>query len=72
MELLVLKAKNENRVVYLKKEAQGFIFCEMNKASVYPLTKMAEVKSYQKEALESGLKDVEIFKLVITEEKIDE
>ncbi len=72
MELLVLKASDGSNVVYLKKEAEGFIFCAMNKASVYPLSAIEDVRRYRKEAEGSGIENVEIFKLHITEIKIED
>ncbi len=64
MELLIIKSRDH----YFRFKKNTFETCPMNKASVFPLEKISEVKVCKKKLENDGIVDAAIFKLIITEE----
>ena len=64
MELLIIK----NRDHYFRFKEDTYETCPMNKASVFPLEKVAEVRVFKKKMEDDGVADAEINRLIITEE----
>jgi len=64
MELLIIK----NRDHYFRFKEDTYETCPMNKASVFPLEKVAEVRVFKKKMEDDGVADAEIYRLIITEE----
>lgn len=64
MVLLIIKSK-EN---YFRFQGDSYDTCPMNKASVFPMEKVAEVKMLLKKLKNDGLEDAAIFQLTIIEE----
>ena len=67
-ELLIVKAGNQ----YLRFLPEGHQFCEFDKASVYPLDQVAQVRERIHRAQENGIADIELRKLTIIEEPFSE
>lgn len=61
-ELLVVKSGEE----YLRFQDDDFAFCTMSKASVYPLSRLAEVCSRMHQVTRAGI-ECKLMKLTITE-----
>jgi hypothetical protein len=64
MELLIIKSRDH----YFRFKKNTYETCPMNKASVFPLEKVAEVKVCKKKLEDDGVPDAEIYRLIITEE----
>ncbi len=64
MELLIIKSRDH----YFRFKEDTYETCPMNKASVFPMEKVAEVKITKKKLEDDGIVDAAIFKLIITEE----
>ena len=64
MELLIIKSRDH----YFRFQGDSYDTCPMNKASVFPLEKVAEVKVCKKKLEDDGVPDAEIYRLIITEE----
>ena len=64
MELLIIKSSDH----YFRFKKNTYETCPMNKASVFPLEKFAEVKVCKKKLEDDGVADAEIYRLIITEE----
>ena len=64
MELLIIKSRDH----YFRFKKNTYETCPMNKASVFPLEKVAEVKVCKKKLKDDGVADAEIYRLIITEE----
>lgn len=64
MELLIIKSRDH----YFRFKKNTYETCPMNKASVFPLEKFAEVKVCKKKLEDDGVADAEIYRLIITEE----
>ncbi len=64
MELLAVKRGDK----YLRFLEESYVLGKMNKASVFPMDKVAEVLEKKNELVKAGLVDVEIVKLTISEE----
>jgi len=62
-ELLIVKDGER----YIRFFDNGFEYCSMNKASVYPLETLAEVKD-RCQQIESESGELKLMKLIITEE----
>lgn len=63
-ELLILRTGDS----YIRLRADGHELCDMEKASVFPLTKAHEVHNYQTKLAAQGIDDLRIHKLTISEE----
>lgn len=63
-ELLILRADDS----YIRLRADGHELCDMEKASVFPLTKVHEVRSHRDELAARGIINLRIHRLTITEE----
>lgn len=67
MELLVIKCGD--RYARVKEDAHQL--CGIDKASVYPMEKLVEVRRLAAVLRHQGLKDISIRKLVLTEEPLE-
>jgi len=68
MELLIIKSGSE----YIRVKEQAYLLCKIDKASVFSLEKLTEVKRHVEAVRNSGFQDVSIRKLVLREEPLDE
>ena len=66
MELLIIKSGND----YIRVKEEAYLLCGIDKASVYPLKKLSEVRRHVGVICKSGFRDVSIRKLVLTEEPL--
>ena len=66
-ELLVVKVGDD----YIRFLDTGFEYCSMNKASVFPLVQVAELRTRCDE-IEPKIKGLQLMKLVISEEPFSE
>ncbi|MDD9301613.1 MAG: hypothetical protein HUK40_04405 [Desulfobacter sp.] len=66
MELLIIKIGDH----YLRVKPQGFFKVGLDKASVFPMKNLAQVKTLANEAETKGFKNIVIKKLVLTEEDL--
>ena len=64
MELLIIKSRDH----YFRFKQDTYKTCPMNKASVFPLEKVAEVKILKKKLEDDGIVDAAIYRLIISEE----
>ena len=64
MELLIIKSRDH----YFRFKKNTYETCPMNKASVFPLEKFAEVKVCKKKLEDDGIADAVIYRLTINEE----
>jgi len=67
-ELLIVKAGNH----YLRFLPEGHQFCNFDKASVFPLDQVTQVREHMRRAHEDGAADIELRKLTIIEEPYPE
>ncbi len=67
MELLVINSGNH----YIKVEEDGYLRCDLDKASVFPLEQSDRVKEHSRMLQEQGFGPVSVKKLVITQEDFD-
>ncbi len=67
MEFIVIKVSDS----YIRVRAEKYELCSMEKASVFPMEKIEQVKDRVIRLRNMGLKDVHMFKLTITEDKIE-
>jgi len=63
-ELLIIKAKES----YYRFTDDGYLPCEMNKGSVFPLEEVEKVKEMCAALHRDGIADASLVKLTITEE----
>jgi hypothetical protein len=68
MELLIIKSGKK----YIRVKQDSYILCLLDKASVFSSDSLAMVKDHVKNAAESGLPDVSIYKLKLSEEPLKE
>ena len=66
MELLIIKTATG----YLRIKPDAFIEVGLDKASVYPMDRLAHVEELEREAKTRGYETVQIKKLVLTEEDL--
>ncbi len=66
MELLIIKTGTK----YLRIKSDEFIEVGLDKASVYPMDRLAHVEELERGAKTRGYKAVQIKKLVLTEEDL--
>ncbi len=64
MELLIIKSRDH----YFRFQGDSYDTCPMNKASVFPLEKVTEVKVCKKKLEDDGIVNAAIYKLTIIEE----
>jgi len=64
MELLIIKSRDH----YFRFQGDSYDICPMNKASVFPLDKVAEVRVFKKKLEDDGIADAAVYRLTITEE----
>lgn len=67
-ELLVVKVGSR----YLRFLPEGYEICSFDKASVFPLDQVAQVREQMHRALGNGAADIELRKLTIIEEPYTE
>jgi len=63
MELLILKQKDS----YVRYKDGEYLFCGMDKASVFPMSKIQEVKDHILNLQNNGFPEATIGKLIIEE-----
>ncbi|PIE61387.1 MAG: hypothetical protein CSA29_03610 [Desulfobacterales bacterium] len=66
MALLIIKTCNQ----YLKFKDNDILTVSLDKASVFPMTRLADVKALEHQATAAGYRDVIIKKLILTEEDV--
>ena len=66
MELLILKSGER----YLKTSLTEYELVDLNKASVFPLDQLEQVREFEQKALTQGFTDLSVKKLVLTEEDL--
>jgi hypothetical protein len=68
MELLIIKSGND----YIRVKAESYIFCQLDKASVFPLDKLEEVRTHAKILREKGCRRISISRLKLSEEPFED
>ena len=68
MELLIIKSRDH----YFRFQGDSYDTCQMNKASVFPMKRIAEVKVCKKKLENDGFADAAIYRLTIIEEPFKE
>ncbi len=66
MELLILKSEN----YYIRVRESGFEPVNLDKASVFPMDRMDQVRDHENQLKIQGFKSVRIKKLILSEEDI--
>ncbi len=66
MELLIIKSHH----TYLRFKDSGILEVGLDKASVFPMDRLEEVRKLMRQASEKGYPKVTIKKLVLTEEDL--
>ncbi len=67
IKLLIIKSGLE----YIRIKEEAYLLCGIDKASVFPMEKLSEVKRQVELIADSDFRDVSIRKLVLTEEPLD-
>ncbi|WP_022667167.1 hypothetical protein [Desulfospira joergensenii] len=67
MELLILKTGKE----YIRVKPDGFHCVGLDKASVFPMDKMDQVRAHETELKQQGFPGVRLKKLVLSEKDVD-
>ncbi len=68
MELLIIKSRDH----YFRFKEDTYKTCPVNKASVFPMEKVAEVQVLRKKLEDDGVTDAAIYRLTIIEEPFEE
>ena len=66
MELLIIKSGPD----YIRYKDDNYLLVRLDKASVFPLDRMEQVKQHESRLKEQGFDNVCIRKLILTEEDI--
>ncbi len=66
MDLLIIKSRN----TYLRFKGRDILEVGLDKASVFPMDRLDEVRELMRQASEKGYANVTIKKLVLTEEDL--
>ncbi len=66
MELLIIKSGED----YVREKAGGYILCQLDKASVFPIDKLDAVKKHVKKLRAKNFTRVAIYKLKMIEEPL--
>jgi hypothetical protein len=67
MELLIIKSGKD----YIRVKAENYIRCPLDKASVFPMDKLEEVKTHVEILREKGFRHVSISRLLLSEEPFE-
>jgi hypothetical protein len=67
MELLIIKSGKD----YIRVKAEKYILCQLDKASVFPMDKLEEVKTHTQILREKGFHRISISKLKLSEEPFE-
>lgn len=67
MELLIIKSGKD----YIRVKAENYILCQLDKASVFPMDKLEEVKIHAKILREKGFHRISISRLKLSEEPFE-
>ena len=67
MELLIIKSGDD----YIRVKAEQYLFCQLDKASVFPMDKLQEVKSHANILREKGFHRISISRLRLSEEPFE-
>jgi hypothetical protein len=66
MELLIIKAGAQ----YIRVKPEGIFTVNLDKASVFPMDRMAHVRHLEQDVRQKGFEAVSVKKLVLSEEEI--
>jgi len=64
MELLIIKSGQD----YVRVKTENYILCQLDKASVFPIDNLDEVKKHVKKLQEKDFPLIAIYKLTLKEE----
>ncbi len=67
MELLIIKSGND----YIRVKAENYILCRLDKASVFPMDKLEEVKNHARMLRKKGFHRISISRLRLSEEPFE-
>ncbi len=67
MDLLILKTKDK----YIRFKKDEYVICDMDKASVFPMSRIQEVREHLLNLRRKGFTDVSVNKLLIKEVPYD-
>jgi hypothetical protein len=67
MELLIIKSGDD----YIRVKAEQYLLCRLDKASVFPMHKLQEVKSHANILREKGFDRISIARLTLSEEPFE-
>jgi hypothetical protein len=67
MELLILKSDND----YIRVKAESYICCRLDKASVFPMNKLEQVRNHANRLIKKGFRRVSIARLKLSEEPFE-
>lgn len=67
MELLIIKSGQD----YIRVKTEKYILCQLDKASVFPMDKLEEVKTHTQILRDKGFHRISICKLTLTEEAFE-
>ncbi len=68
MELLILKSRDD----YIRIKDEKYVNCKLERASVFPLDKLAEVRAHKNKLDKLGFSKPSIHKLILKEELFHE
>ena len=66
MELLIIKSGED----YVRVKTDNYSLCQLDKASVFPIDSLAEVKTHVKKLKETDFPLIAIYKLTLIEEPL--
>ena len=66
MELLIIKSGED----YVRVKTEDYILCQLDKASVFPIDNLDEVKKHVKKLKETDFPLITIYKLTLIEEPL--
>lgn len=67
MELLIIKSGED----YIRIKAENYLLCQLEKASVFPMEKLKEVKTHVNILIENGFQRISISRLRLSEEPFE-
>jgi hypothetical protein len=67
MELLIIKSGKD----YIRVKAENYILCRLDKASVFPMDKLEEVRTHAKILKEKGFRRISLSRLKLSEEPFE-
>lgn len=67
MDLLIIKSGDQ----YIRVKDEQYLVVALNKASVFPMEQLDQVRSQLDGARDAGCRDLKIIKLILTEEDFE-